>query len=56
MYIDPEATGTVRMPDTAAQPPTTWTADEFMRDFDEFVQAAFDVTGYLEDANALPSN
>ena len=56
MYIDPESVGIVRMPNTAAQPPTTWTAEELMKDFDEFVQAAFDVTGYLEDAVALPSN
>ena len=56
MYIDPEATGPVRMPNTAAQPPTTWTAEELLEDFDEFVQAAFDVTGYLEVAEALSSN
>lgn len=56
MYIDPEAAGIVRMPNTAAQPSTTWTVEELMKDFDEFVQAAFDVTGYLQDARALSSN
>ena len=48
MYIDSEAAGIVRMPNTAAQPPMMWTAKELMKDFDEFVQAALDVTGYLE--------
>lgn len=38
------------MPRTAEKPATTWTTDELMKDFDEFVQAAYDITGYLETA------
>lgn len=49
-YIDPEATGEVRMPRTEEKSATTWTTDELMKDFDEFVQAACEITEFLERA------
>ena len=52
LYIDPEATGEVRMPLTQAKPATIWTTDELMKDFDEFVQAASEITDFLEGAPA----
>ena len=38
------------MPRTAEKPATTWTTAELMKDFDEFVQAAYDITSFLETA------
>lgn len=38
------------MPNTDEKPATTWKAEELLEDFDEFVQAAFDITKYLENA------
>jgi hypothetical protein len=32
------------------KPATTWTTDELMKDFDEFVQAASEITEFLERA------
>ena len=38
------------MPHTEAKPATTWTTDELMKDFDEFVQVAYEITEFLERA------
>ena len=49
-YDNPEAAGSVRLPNVPEQPATTWTTDEPMKDFEKFVQAAFDISSLLEDS------
>ena len=38
------------MPHTQAKPATVWTTDVLMKDFDKFVQAASEITDFLERA------
>ena len=38
------------MPLTQEEPATTWTTDEFMKDFDDFIKAAYEITDFLERA------
>ena len=38
------------MPLTQAKPATVWTTDELMKDFDDFVKAASEITDFLEKA------
>ena len=47
-YAIPQATGEVRIPGKPSQPPTDWTTEEILSDFDKFVQAAADIVDILE--------
>ena len=41
------------MPLTQAKPATIWTTEELMKDLDDFVQAAREITDFLERAPEL---